>query len=157
MSLDSVLLTLHLLAVVVWVGGMFFAYVMVRPAAVTALEPPQRGALWQGIFERFFVYVWVAVIVLPATGYWMMFERMGGFAGAPLYVHLMQGLGLVMIALFLVLYFRAFPRFRAARAAKDLAAAGARLGDIRRTVGINTILGFVTIVVAALGRAGALG
>lgn len=153
----ALLITLHLLAAVVWVGGMFFAYVMVRPAAVTALEPPLRGALWQGIFERFFRWVWAAVILLPATGYWLMFEFMGGFAGAPIYVHVMQGLAIVMIALFFVLYFGPFARFRAARAAKDQPAAGAQLGRIRQIVGANTILGGLTILIAALGRAGALG
>ncbi|MSO64343.1 MAG: hypothetical protein EXQ85_00825 [Alphaproteobacteria bacterium] len=150
----SALVVLHLLSAVIWVGGMFFAYVMVRPAAVAALEPPLRGALWQGIFGRFFTYVWTAVIVLPVTGYWMMFEFMGGFAGAPLHVHLMQGIALVMIALYLVLYFGAFPRFRAARAAKDQPAAGAALSRIRQIVGVNTILGLAVIVVAAWGRAG---
>jgi uncharacterized membrane protein len=155
--LHAVLIALHLLAAVVWVGGMFFAYVMVRPAAVAALEPPLRGGLWQGIFERLFRYVWAAVIVLPATGYWMIFEYLGGFAGAPLHVHLMQGLAIAMIALFLVLYFGPFQRFGAARAAKDQPAAAAELNRIRRIVGANTILGGLTILVAVFGRAGGLG
>ena len=38
----SVTITLHLLSAVIWVGGMFFAYMVLRPAAATLLEPPQR-------------------------------------------------------------------------------------------------------------------
>ena len=44
-------LTLHILGAVVWVGGMFAAYVCLRPAA-GALEPPQRLKLWRGFFAR---------------------------------------------------------------------------------------------------------
>lgn len=46
-------LVLHSLAAAVWVGGMFFAYMALRPAA-GALEPPQRLTLWRGTFDRFF-------------------------------------------------------------------------------------------------------
>jgi len=37
---------LHVLAAVVWVGGMFFAWMVLRPAAVSALQPPERLMLW---------------------------------------------------------------------------------------------------------------
>ena len=53
-------LTLHILGAVVWVGGMFAAYVCLRPAA-GALEPPQRLTLWRGFFAKFFPWVWVSV------------------------------------------------------------------------------------------------
>ncbi len=49
------LYALHLLAAVVWVGGMFFAWMILRPAAVDILEPPARLRLWLSVFKRFFV------------------------------------------------------------------------------------------------------
>ena len=44
MFILSIALTLHLLSAVVWVGGMFAAYLCLRPAA-GPLEPPQRDRL----------------------------------------------------------------------------------------------------------------
>jgi len=61
--------TLHLLAVVIWVGGMFFAYMALRPVAGTLLEPPVRQALWAGVFKRFFPWVWASIVVLLGTGF----------------------------------------------------------------------------------------
>ncbi len=72
---------LHVLAAIVWVGGMFFAYMVLRPS-LGILEPPPRPRLWNTVFPRFFAWVWVAVIALPATGYAMVFTAFGGFADA---------------------------------------------------------------------------
>ena len=70
---------IHLLAALVWVGGMFFAYVVLRPVAVEVLEPPQRLRLWEGVFRRFFVWVWVAVAILLGSGSYLIVQ-LGGFA-----------------------------------------------------------------------------
>ena len=71
-------LTLHLLSAVIWVGGMFAAYMCLRPAA-GPLEPPQRLALWRGFFQKFFPWVWVSALLLLVTGYWMLVAHFGGF------------------------------------------------------------------------------
>ena len=60
--------TLHVLAALVWVGGMFFAWMVLRPAAMVALEGPARLKLWAQVFPRFFVWVWIAVVLLPISG-----------------------------------------------------------------------------------------
>src|SRR5215471_2294289 len=90
---------LHILGAVVWVGGMFAIYVCLRPALVT-LEPRQRLQLMRVTFQKFFPWVWTAVLLLLASGYSMVFIVFGGFAAAGLHVHLMQGIGWLMIALF---------------------------------------------------------
>ncbi len=147
----SIALTLHLLSAVIWVGGMFFAYVALRPVAATLLEPPLRLPLWSQTFARFFPWVWAAVVLLPLTGYWMILGPFGGFATAPVFVHIMQALGIVMILIFLHIYFAPYRRLQRAVAAREYAAAGAQLGQIRRLIGINLTLGLVTIVVAVAG------
>ena len=91
------LYALHLLAAVVWVGGMFFAWIILRPAAVDTLEPPARLRLWLSVFKRFFVWVWGAVAVLPLTGIGMLHMSYAGFDAAPRYVHIMMGLYLSLI------------------------------------------------------------
>lgn len=145
-------ITLHLLAVVVWVGGMFFAYVALRPAAAALLEPAQRLPLWAQTFARFFPWVWVAVVVLPASGYWMILNVFGGFGNLALYIHIMQAVGILMTLIFLHVYFAPYPRLRKAVAASDFAAAGKQLAIIRKLIGLNLILGMALIVVASSGR-----
>jgi len=145
-------ITLHLLAVVVWVGGMFFAWMILRPVAATLLEPPLRMPLWDRSFRKFFPWVWAAVALLPATGYWMILNVFGGFRALALYIHVMQGIGWIMIAIFLHVYFAPYRRFRAAVAAGDFAAAGKNLATIRRLIGTNLLLGLALTAIASSGR-----
>ncbi len=86
MTAFSLAYTLHVLAALVWVGGMFFAWMILRPAAVAALEGPARLRLWANVFQRFFVWVWVAVAILPISGIGLLQLRFNGFETAPRYV-----------------------------------------------------------------------
>ncbi len=148
----SLLVPLHLLAVVVWVGGMFFAYMVLRPVAASQLEPPQRLTLWVGVFGRFFPWVWVCVLTLLVSGLWMMFSVFGGFAGSPLYIHAMFGIGIVMMLIFMHVFFAPYGRLKRAVAAGDWPAGGKALAQIRVLVGINTLIGLGNIAIAAGGR-----
>ncbi|MGH6735292.1 MAG: CopD family protein [Methyloceanibacter sp.] len=147
----ALLVALHILAAVVWVGGMFFAYLVLRPAS-GPLPPEERLALWRRVFARFFPWVWASVVVLLASGYGMIFGYFGGFAGVDLHVHVMQATGIVMMLLFLHLFFAPWPRFRAAIDRRDYGQAGKQLGRIRLIVAANLVLGLITIVVGASGR-----
>jgi uncharacterized membrane protein len=148
MSFHHLMLFLHLLGVVVWVGGMAFAYLCLRPAA-TALPPAQRLPLWTGVFARFFPLVWVAVALLAGTGGGMLHEV--GFARAPIAWHLMLVTGSVMIAVFVSIWFGPWRALRAAVAAENWAAGAVALNRIRQRVGFNLALGAVTIAIASLG------
>lgn len=141
---------LHMLAVVVWVGGMFFAYVVLRPAAVHVLEPPHRLRLWTETLGRFFRWVWGAVAVILATGFHMIIA-LGG-VGAPLHARTMLILGVMMTMIFAHVAFAPYAQLRRAVAASDWPAGGAALGRVRRLVGVNLVLGGVTVSVAILGR-----
>lgn len=152
MSINVLTLVLHVLSVAIWVGGMFFAYVCLRPIAASQLEPPVRLQLWAGVFGKFFPFVWVAVILLPLTGYMMISNLYDGMGNAPLYVHLMNGLGSLMIFIYLHVFFAPFQRLKRAVAAQDWPAGGMALAQIRILVGVNTALGLITIIIASGGR-----
>jgi uncharacterized membrane protein len=141
-------LFLHVISDVVWIGGMFLAYVAVRPAALEVLEPPQRLKLWTGIFRRFFPWVWGAVALILATGFVMMDEM----PTVPVYVIVMTVIGIVMSAIFLHIFFAPFARLKRAVAAEDWKAGGAALNQIRVLVGTNLALGLINVAVAVLGR-----
>lgn len=138
---------LHILGFTVWVGGMFFAYMALRPVAAARLEPPQRLPLWEGVFGKFFPWVWLCVAAILGSGLYMMAQ----LGKPPLYVSAMFGLGIIMMLLFAHVFFAPFKRLKRAVAAQDWQAGGAALGQIRMLVGINLSLGLVTIAVGALG------
>ena len=150
-ALTSVSLILHALSAVVWVGGMFFAHQVLRPAAA-ALEPGPRLALWSRVLGRFFAWVVAAIVLLLVTGYAMVFGVYAGFGGIGLHIHLMQGIGILMMLLFFHLYFAPWRRFRAAVAREDWAEGGRQLGQIRTIVTINLALGVIVVAIATSGR-----
>jgi uncharacterized membrane protein len=147
----TVALILHIVSAVVWVGGMFFAYVVLRPAT-GLLDAAPRLTLWAHVFERFFVWVIVAIVLLLLSGYAMIFFVLGGFGEVRLHVHIMQATGIIMMLLFFHLYFAPWRRFRAALTRQDLAEAGRQLAQIRRIVAVNLVLGLLTVAVGASGR-----
>ena len=147
----ALLVALHVLSAVVWVGGMFFAYMVLRHS-VGPLEPAVRLALWHRVFCRFFPWVWASIVLLLISGYGMLFGYLGGFAAAGVHVHLMQGIGIVMMLLFLHLFFAPWRRFGQAIEREAFSEAAKELDQMRHIVAINLGLGFLTVIVGASGR-----
>ena len=145
-------IALHLLAAVVWVGGMIFAHTCLRPSAVQVLEPPLRLELWVQVFRRFFVLVWISISLILITGYWMLFNYFGGFQGAGLHIHIMHGGGIAMVLVYLHVFFSPYRRLKQAVIVQDYPLAGAQLNQIRKLVGINILLGLAVIIVGSAGR-----
>jgi len=145
----GIVYTLHVLAALVWVGGMFFAWMVLRPAAMTALEGPARLKLWVEVFQGFFRWVWIAVVLLPVSGVGMLHMHFNGFEAAPRYVQVMMGLYVVMTALFIRIQALMLPELRTAVQAQDWPTGAAVLGRIRRLVGINLLVGLVVVAIGA--------
>lgn len=148
----SATITLHLLAAVIWVGGMFFAYMALRPAAARVLEPPHRLQLWVQVFKLFFVWVWLSIIIILTTGYWMLFNIFGGFGGAGTHIHIMHGAGIVMVLIYLHVFFAPYRRLRHAVVIEDYAEGGRQLAQIRKLIGLNLSIGLLVVIVASAGR-----
>ena len=139
-------LAVHVLCAVLWVGGMFFAYVVLRPS-LSVLEPMQRIALHTQVFRRFFLIVWHVMPLILISGFTVLYGFYGGPANVPWNINLMMLLGLIMSAVFLVIFFGPYARFRRTT---DRATTAASIERIRKLIGINLILGLVTVVVALL-------
>jgi uncharacterized membrane protein len=146
MNWFALLKILHILSIVIWIGGMFFAYLVLRPSLLV-LEPPQRLALHTQVFRRFFLVVWHAMPLTILTGLAMLFGYLGGMAHAPWPIHAMLTMGLAMGAIFLAIFFGPYRKFRDAT---EQAAKVAALDSIRKLIGLNLALGLATIVVAML-------
>ncbi len=148
--LRQFLLLVHLLSVISWVGGMFFAYFCLRPAAVETLDPPSRMKLWMATFARFLPYMVIAVTLILASGITMLLSV--GFQAAPIGWHIMFTLGLVMAGVFLYIYLWLFPQLRKHCAASLWQEAAQVLAAIRRFVGINITLGVIIVIAAISAR-----
>lgn len=144
----------HVLCAVVWVGGMTFALLVLRPAAHATLEGPQRLALMNGVFGRFFFILWHVIPLLLISGWAMLFLWYWGFGASIWHVHLMHTTGLVMAAIFAYLALGPRRRMAAALVAGDGAGAAAALDTIRKGVAVNLVIGLVTVAAAAAGRFG---
>jgi uncharacterized membrane protein len=139
-------LLLHIIAATIWVGGMFFALFMLRPAA-SPLEPDVRLPLMRRTLARFFPWVWVSVALLLVSGFGMISLGAGG-----LYVQVMMGLGIVMMLAFGHLYFVPWRRFQRALDEGALTAAAAQLKLIRLIITLNLILGVIVLGIGGTGR-----
>ncbi len=149
--LYTLLKAIHVLSIIVWVGGMVFSQYFLRPA-LPLLEPPQRLALMNEVLRRFFGTVFVASLLALVSGAWMLHvsARAAGFGGLPVSWWMMAMLGTVMVVIFLNIRFMWFPNMSRQVAAQDWAAAGRTLSAIRRLVGINLMLGILTLLFTML-------
>ncbi len=138
---------LHILGFTVWVGGMFFAHNALRPVVAVTLEPPQRLTLLAGVFTKFFLWVWISIALIFGSGMAMM-AVMGK---PPLHVTVMFVIGVIMTLIFGHIFFAPYRRLKRAVAAQDWKAGGAAMASMRKLVGINLILGLLTIAIGALG------
>lgn len=150
--LASVSIALHLFSAVIWVGGMFFAYMALRPVAGKLLDPPVRLTLWSNVFARFFPWVWSSVLILPFTGYVMIYQTWGGPGNISMDLVLMQVIGWVMILIFLYLFFVPFHRMTHAIEEGTFELAGKQLNHIRLLIAVNLGLGICVVVIASGGR-----
>jgi uncharacterized membrane protein len=153
----AALKTLHLLSIIVWIGGMVFSQFFLRPA-VTVLDPQVRLRLMHDVLGRFFRVVLVASLLTLASGLWMLGRtakqvvQSGGRFEMPLSWLIMTVLGIAMVAIFMHIRFALYRRLDRAVAATDWAAGGAALAQIRTWVSVNLGLGIVVVVATLLIR-----
>ncbi|MET0009978.1 MAG: DUF4149 domain-containing protein, partial [Candidatus Thiodiazotropha sp. 6PLUC4] len=135
----SIALSLHLLGVIIWVGGMFFTHVVLRPVLNKELEPHHRLPLLLKIFDSFFPWVWGVVIIILASGYWMLFTQYDD--GASFWLNSMTVIGTVMAAIFIFIYSIPYPQLEAALKGDDMPRAVAAISLIRQLILVNLVLG----------------
>lgn len=141
-------LSVHILGIIVWVGGMFFAHQALRPAIAEVLEPPQRLSLWVATFKHFFLWVWIAIILVLISGLWMLSLQ----SKLPVFMQIMSGLGVIMMLLFLHVFFAPYQKLKKAVSEQRWADGAKALAQIRVLVGINLSLGLITAIVAMAGK-----
>lgn len=147
----AILKLIHLLSIVIWVGGMFFAYMVLRPGAADVLQPPERLQLWDNVFSRFFKWVWVTSLLTVITGISMIIQ-FGGMANVPRYIHVMLMFGTIMLGIFAYVYFGQYRFFSISVSAKDWPKAAAILATIRKLIATNLLIGISIFAIVELSR-----
>ncbi len=148
----SIAMLVHLLGVIIWVGGMFFAHVVLRPVLNQQLDPHQRLPLLLQVFDHFFPWVWGSVIGILVSGYWIVFTRYEG--DTALWLSLMTLIGTLMAAIFVFIYAIPYHQLGRALKADDMPRAVAAITLIRQLIATNLVLGLLVTLVAVLGRNG---
>jgi uncharacterized membrane protein len=157
--LFATLKALHLLAVIVWVGGMAFVLFCLRPAA-RVLEPAPRVTLMHAAIRRFIAVVIVAVAVIFVSGAamiaiaWSTSARAGLAFNMPLNWYTMVAVFFVMLAVFVHIRSVLFRRLDTAVREQRWADGAAVLGAFRWEISINLVLGaFVSVFIRLGGTA----
>jgi len=153
--LYDALQTVHILSIVVWIGGMYFVHFFLRPS-LTTLEPPQRLILMHATLSRFFAAVLIASLATVGSGVWMigriakMASQSGGNFMMPWTWSVMAALGVLMMLIFFYIRFALFKPFEASVQASQWKEAGAHLGRVRLWVTVNMVIGSAIIVIQTL-------
>jgi uncharacterized membrane protein len=146
----------HLLAVVVWIGGMAFTLFCLRPAAAV-LEPAPRVILMHAVLARFFAVVTLAAAIVLVSGAtmislaWSAAARAGLAFNMPLDWYAMVALFGVMLVVFIHIRGALFPRLARAVATARWPDGAAALAAIRWEVTLNLVLGTFVICIVRLG------
>lgn len=148
--LNAVAIILHLIAINIWVGGMFFI-IVVLGKVVSTFDIPNQHAFWEHLLKRFFLWVWLAVFGLLGSGAVMIIHRFGGLTGSPLYVRVMATFGILMTLVFFTIYFVNYRRFLRELHAGNIEASRHQLRLIRQLGIVNMVLGLCVVIVIGGG------
>jgi len=140
--MQGVWLFLHLVGMVLWLGGMFFVLYCLRPV-LPGLPAPERAPLMVAVLRRFFGYVTGSIVLIWLSG--LMLLGPVGLKDAPSGWGVMIGAASVMTILFFVIRVMLFPSVQRAVAAGELPRAANGLNLIRWLVLVNLVLGLVAV------------
>jgi uncharacterized membrane protein len=147
--------TVHLLAIIIWLGGMAFALFFLRPALAT-LEPAVRLPLMHEVMRRFTNAIIAVSLITLFTGLWMIgnvaraaAEGGGGFT-MPLDWKVMSTLGVLMVLIFGHIRFALYKRCDLSVQAKDWPAAAAVMEKVRFWVLVNLAIGVFIVAFTLL-------
>jgi uncharacterized membrane protein len=149
---------LHLVAGIVWMGGMTFMLFALRPAAIATLEAQPRAMLMGAVWKRFYALVLLAIVVLFATGthmYTATFRAArlaSGEGGVPLGWNIMLVLGITMMLVFGHIYFAGFRKYTRAVASGQWPLAAKAAGLMHTMTLVNFTLGWLAILAVRLVR-----
>ena len=147
---------LHVLAVVIWIGGVAFVTTVLLPGVRTIKTPEERAAFFETMEQRFGGQSRLTTALAVITGFYMvvrldLWDRF--LTGAYWWMHAMVGVWLVFTLLLFVAEPFVLHRLLAARAAAEPEATYRLIQWLHR---ILLALSLITVLGAVLGSHGLL-
>ncbi|MCB0806051.1 MAG: hypothetical protein KDC05_09660 [Bacteroidales bacterium] len=59
---------IHVLATVLWIGGMFINFIIIRPLTMKVLDPVTAGQFNMALMKKFRIIVYASIVLLGVTG-----------------------------------------------------------------------------------------
>ena len=136
---------IHLLCVVLWVGGMAFLLLTLRPSA-SAIDPSARLVLQGAVFRRFFRTIWQVMPMAIVSGL-LLLILLYSHQKMPWEVMVMQTGGVLMAAIFIGMVLVPNKRFQAKLAAGTATAEDAV--PVRRLIWLSLGIGTIVLICVA--------
>lgn len=136
---------IHLLSVVLWVGGMAFIMLVLRSGLLT-IEPTTRVKVQGALFRRFFRTVWHVMPIAVISGLLLLILSYN-HQPMPWPVMVMQTGGILMAAIFVGMFMVPNRRLQAKLA--DGTATAEDLVPVRRLVLLNLAIGTIILICVA--------
>ncbi|MFN3599018.1 MAG: hypothetical protein ACK4VK_04705 [Aquificaceae bacterium] len=126
------LLFLHLFFAVVWIGGMIYSLLFLRPSLREITQQETRDRFLRAVFSKFFLAVWISILVIfiSGMGLWHGYRR--DFTENTLF-HTKLFLFGLMAFLFFYIYFFLFRKNR--------------LTHIPNLIGVNLLMGILILLI----------
>ncbi len=95
----TILLIIHILCVIVWIGGVTFVTTVIFPMMYRTEGSLEKALLFQGVEHRFAAIVKWVIAITGATGLWILAAKYGfGILAQP------RGIGIVIMIFAWALY-----------------------------------------------------
>ena len=152
---------LHLIATVLWIGGLTALGLLVIPAARRTLQPPEYSRLLAEIQKRLDPLGWFCLAVLAGTGMFQLsanpnyqgFLQVESMWGVAILVKHMLFFGMAALSAYLTWGLLPALRRAALRQAKDPAEAARLEQRNAQLLRLNLILSLLILALTALARA----
>jgi uncharacterized membrane protein len=151
MVFDIVMLWLHTLVAVSWIGGMVFNLFVVRPS-ITVISAEDRIKLALTILRQFIPLVWLCVLVLASSGIYLSVLKVGSlqilmdsYFGGILLLKLI--IVAVMVSIVAFIRYNRLPLLESLEGSPEL---GRVLGGVVSLVRLNLALGAVVLLLSGI-------
>lgn len=75
--LDTILLIIHVICVIIWIGGVAFVTIVIFPMLYRTEGSLEKALLFQGVEHRFAGMVKWLIAIVGVTGFWLLSDKYG--------------------------------------------------------------------------------
>ncbi len=75
--LNTVLLIIHVIGVIIWIGGVAFVTIVIFPMMYRTEGSLEKALLFQRVEHRFAGMVRWLIVIVGATGFWILYDKYG--------------------------------------------------------------------------------